>query len=79
MWKEDALQGNHLVDDASQRPDVALAVVARLRKELGAHVVRRADVRVCERGCAERLGQAKVAELDVLAGVVEEHCVLSRN
>ncbi len=41
-------QRTQLVDDAADGPDVALLIVRFVLPDLGRHVVRRADLRLCE-------------------------------
>ena len=66
-------QGEHLVDHAAGRPDIRLLVVPLLLDLLGAHVVRRADVRVGEDGfVAHDPTQPKITQLHVVIGVEED-------
>mmetsp|Transcript_46173 Transcript_46173/g.128323 ORF Transcript_46173/g.128323 Transcript_46173/m.128323 type:complete len:311 (+) Transcript_46173:496-1428(+) len=61
-------ESHHLVQDAAERPDVGPAVVGLALAQLGAHVEGRAAL--CHRqrrARRERLGQPKVAQLDVAA------------
>ena len=61
---EGVSQGCHLVNTASQGPDVRLVVVRLVGKELGAHVVRRPDDRVSEvAGPVQHSSDAKITDL----------------
>ena len=66
-------QGEHLVDHAAGRPDIRLLVVPLLLDLLGAHVVRRANVRVGEDGfVAHDPAQPEIAQFHVVIGVEED-------
>mmetsp|Transcript_101924 Transcript_101924/g.318560 ORF Transcript_101924/g.318560 Transcript_101924/m.318560 type:complete len:367 (+) Transcript_101924:442-1542(+) len=65
--------GAHLVENATHRPDVGTPSIGLTLADLGAQVVRSADLRLgAGRGALQDLGDAKVAHLDVAALGQEE-------
>jgi len=64
---KDVREGGHLVEQATECPDVRALVVGHLVDHLGAHVVGRADVCLREpRLAAQLLGQTEVTQLGVV-------------
>ena len=61
----------HLVDDAAQGPHVALVAVALVHPDLGAHVVRRPDLRP-RQSLFQELGAPEVANLDLVRSGKED-------